>query len=94
MTMMMAANLVGFVLGIDGTKFFVQQLFGTAEGGDPPCMFYNRLKSFRNVVFGRRLCVSVLCLPPDVRVPVSSRSSYPYSHETEPFAEKTKNGMG
>ncbi|KAJ7930114.1 glycerol transporter [Mycena leptocephala] len=32
MIMMMAANLVGFVLGIDGTKFFVQQLFGTAEG--------------------------------------------------------------
>ncbi|KAJ6515528.1 MBOAT, membrane-bound O-acyltransferase family-domain-containing protein [Mycena sanguinolenta] len=28
MLMLAAANLVGFVLGIDGTQFFVQQLFG------------------------------------------------------------------
>ncbi|KAJ7266595.1 MBOAT, membrane-bound O-acyltransferase family-domain-containing protein [Mycena rebaudengoi] len=30
--LMMTANLVGFVLGVDGIKFFVQQLFGSAEG--------------------------------------------------------------
>ncbi|KAF7355629.1 hypothetical protein MSAN_01480200 [Mycena sanguinolenta] len=30
--MLMTANLVGFVLGLDGMQFFVQQLFGTAEG--------------------------------------------------------------
>ncbi|KAJ6485134.1 MBOAT, membrane-bound O-acyltransferase family-domain-containing protein [Mycena vitilis] len=32
MMMMMAANLVGFVLGLDGTRYFVDQMFGTAEG--------------------------------------------------------------
>ncbi|KAF8213891.1 MBOAT, membrane-bound O-acyltransferase family-domain-containing protein [Mycena galopus ATCC 62051] len=32
MMMMATANLVGFVLGIDGTQIFVQLLFGTAEG--------------------------------------------------------------
>ncbi|KAF7352480.1 hypothetical protein MVEN_01212900 [Mycena venus] len=42
--MMMAANLVGFVLGLDGMKFFVQQLFGTGEGlrflvGASVCLF-------------------------------------------------------
>lgn len=30
--MMMAANLVGFVIGTDGIRFFVSQLVGTAEG--------------------------------------------------------------
>ncbi|KAF8903744.1 MBOAT, membrane-bound O-acyltransferase family-domain-containing protein [Gymnopilus junonius] len=30
--MMMAANLVGFVVGTDGVKFFFSQLFGTWEG--------------------------------------------------------------
>lgn len=30
--MMMAANLVGFVIGTDGIKFFVSQLVGTKEG--------------------------------------------------------------
>ncbi|KAJ7498593.1 MBOAT, membrane-bound O-acyltransferase family-domain-containing protein [Mycena latifolia] len=42
--MLMAANLVGFVIGIDGMKFFVQELFGTAEGlrflvGASVCLF-------------------------------------------------------
>ncbi|KAJ7741101.1 MBOAT, membrane-bound O-acyltransferase family-domain-containing protein [Mycena metata] len=42
--MMMAANLVGFVLGLDGMKFFVSQLFFTAEGlrflvGASVCLF-------------------------------------------------------
>ncbi len=32
MLMMMTANLVGFVVGTDGTKFFLTQLFGTWEG--------------------------------------------------------------
>jgi hypothetical protein len=32
MFMMMAANLVGFVVGIEGTKFLFSQLFGTFEG--------------------------------------------------------------
>lgn len=30
---MTAANLVGFVIGTDGLKFFISQLFGTWEGG-------------------------------------------------------------
>ncbi|KAL1739025.1 MBOAT, membrane-bound O-acyltransferase family-domain-containing protein [Schizophyllum fasciatum] len=30
--MMMAANLVGFVIGVDGVQYFLQQLFGSAEG--------------------------------------------------------------
>lgn len=30
--MMMIANLVGFVVGVDGIQFFLKQLFGTAEG--------------------------------------------------------------
>ncbi|KAJ7639190.1 MBOAT, membrane-bound O-acyltransferase family-domain-containing protein [Roridomyces roridus] len=30
--MMMAANLVGFVIGLEGLQFFVQRLFGTTEG--------------------------------------------------------------
>lgn len=30
--MMMAANLVGFVIGTDGVRYFVEQLVGTKEG--------------------------------------------------------------
>ncbi|KAF7301983.1 hypothetical protein MIND_00764400 [Mycena indigotica] len=30
--MLMAANLVGFVIGLDGMKFFLERLFGTTEG--------------------------------------------------------------
>lgn len=30
--LMMLANLVGFVIGTDGIRFFVKQLFGTLEG--------------------------------------------------------------
>jgi protein-cysteine N-palmitoyltransferase HHAT len=30
--MMMLANLVGFVIGTDGIRFFVDQLFGTSQG--------------------------------------------------------------
>ncbi|KAJ7087379.1 MBOAT, membrane-bound O-acyltransferase family-domain-containing protein [Mycena crocata] len=42
--MMMGANLVGFVVGIDGMEFFVKQLFATAEGlrfliGASVCLF-------------------------------------------------------
>jgi hypothetical protein len=32
MLMMMAANLVGFVIGTDGVRFFVDQLLGTSAG--------------------------------------------------------------
>ncbi|KAH6901244.1 glycerol transporter [Coprinopsis sp. MPI-PUGE-AT-0042] len=39
--MMMAANLVGFVIGTDGIKFFVAQLFGTLEG----LMFEYRMRN-------------------------------------------------
>ncbi|KAJ7229406.1 MBOAT, membrane-bound O-acyltransferase family-domain-containing protein [Mycena haematopus] len=44
MFMMMTANLVGFVLGLDGMQFFLQQLFGTTEGlqflvGASVCLF-------------------------------------------------------
>ena len=30
--MMMAANLVGFVIGVDGMRYMVEQFFGTIEG--------------------------------------------------------------
>lgn len=30
--MMMIANLVGFVIGIDGVKYFLHQLVGSPEG--------------------------------------------------------------
>ncbi|KAI5122746.1 hypothetical protein M0805_009831 [Coniferiporia weirii] len=30
--MMMTANLIGFVLGVDGMKYMIQELFGTTEG--------------------------------------------------------------
>jgi hypothetical protein len=32
MFMMMAANLVGFVVGLDGTKYLFAQLVGSPEG--------------------------------------------------------------
>ncbi|KAH8118197.1 MBOAT-domain-containing protein [Phellopilus nigrolimitatus] len=32
MLMMMIANLVGFVFGVDGTKYMIQQLFGSMQG--------------------------------------------------------------
>ncbi|KAJ6567497.1 MBOAT, membrane-bound O-acyltransferase family-domain-containing protein [Mycena sp. CBHHK59/15] len=42
--MMMTANLVGFVIGVDGIQYFVRQLFGTTEGlrflvGASVCLF-------------------------------------------------------
>lgn len=30
--MMMVANLVGFVIGVDGMQYMVEQLFGTING--------------------------------------------------------------
>ncbi len=30
--MMMSANLVGFVIGVDGTKYMLETLFGTRDG--------------------------------------------------------------
>lgn len=30
--MMMTANLVGFVIGVDGMRYMVEQFFGTIEG--------------------------------------------------------------
>lgn len=44
MFLMVAANLVGFVVGTDGTRHFFGQLFGTWEGlrfmlVALPCMF-------------------------------------------------------
>ena len=30
--MMMTANLVGFVIGIDGMKYMIEQIFGSSEG--------------------------------------------------------------
>jgi len=30
--MMMGANLVGFVIGTEGTKFFISEVFGTVQG--------------------------------------------------------------
>ena len=37
--MMMAANLVGFVIGVDGVEYFMGQLFGTFEGKLIPLPF-------------------------------------------------------
>ena len=30
--MMMTANLVGFVIGVDGVRFFLSELMGTVQG--------------------------------------------------------------
>lgn len=30
--MMMTANLVGFVVGVDGVRFFLSELMGTVQG--------------------------------------------------------------
>ena len=30
--MMMVANLIGFVIGVDGIRFFLSQVFGTLNG--------------------------------------------------------------
>ena len=32
--MMLSANLVGFVIGVDGMKYLAGQVFGTLEGTD------------------------------------------------------------
>ena len=58
MTMMMSANLVGFVVGIDGLRFFASQLFGTWDGARfvvlaIACMFMgvNLMFEYRYVYF-------------------------------------------
>jgi hypothetical protein len=42
--MMMGANLVGFVIGMEGTKFFVSEVFGTVQGQSMPAMI--RVQAF------------------------------------------------
>jgi len=32
--MMMTANLVGFVVGVDGIRFFLSELMGTIQGNE------------------------------------------------------------
>ncbi|KAF9007390.1 glycerol transporter [Cyathus striatus] len=63
--MMMGANLVGFVVGTDGIRFFVSQLFGTASGlrfllGAITCLFVGvqlmfeyREEEIRNGIYRR-----------------------------------------
>lgn len=34
--MMMTANLVGFVVGVDGIRFLLSELMGTIQGNDGP----------------------------------------------------------
>lgn len=51
--MMMAANLVGFVIGVDGMRYMVEQLFGTAQGWTDPFLiilqgFINSFALFSN----------------------------------------------
>lgn len=38
--LMMSANLVGFVLGTEGTRYFVEQIVGTWRGPYPPFTCY------------------------------------------------------
>lgn len=78
MMMMMAANLVGFVIGTDGVQFFLQRLTGSIEGES-----YLEATARRHIIhtstsFCRHKIFSVFCVlhvcrgPPYVRVPVSS----------------------
>lgn len=46
--LMMAANLVGFVIGTDGIRFFVDELFGTWQG-------WSLQKSCAHTIYVRRL---------------------------------------
>lgn len=68
MIMMTIANLVGFVIGTDGIKFFLNQIFGTWEGVRFVvlcccCLFvavqfmfeYRSVKSFRCFLFSLKI---------------------------------------
>lgn len=77
MMMMMAANLVGFVIGTDGVQFFLQRLTGSIEGESYPEATACRHKihtstSCRHKIFGVFRVLHVCRGPPYVRVPVSS----------------------
>jgi len=67
--LMMAANLVGFVVGVEGVSFFGSQLFGTFEGGFCFARFIVSIlvwfspwprPSSRRAIFGRS-CVLLVC---------------------------------
>jgi hypothetical protein len=62
--MMMAANLVGFVLGTKGIQFMVERLFGTSEGEmASSCVCCDRLlilwMPHRDKVHDRRVCMYI-----------------------------------
>lgn len=61
--MMMVANLVGFVIGTDGARFFVDELFGTISGVSllnfyVPCVLMPRGEGIRFLV-GACCCLFV-----------------------------------
>lgn len=77
MMMMMAANLVGFVIGTDGVQFFLQRLTGSIEGESyleaTACRHkIHTSTSCRHKIFGVFRVLHVCRGPPYVRVPVSS----------------------
>lgn len=77
MFMMMAANLVGFVIGTDGVSYMLQQLFGTTEGNVARryrCKAALMFVSFRKTVPFVRVPMSLHRCASDVRVQVSSHS--------------------
>jgi len=69
----MAANLVGFVIGTDGIKFFVSQLFGTSEGGfqSSSTAVHTLIElRLRHPVSGRRVLLLVCGCSDHVRISV------------------------
>lgn len=69
--MMMAANLVGFVIGTDGVSYMLQQLLGTVEGS--VVRLCRRTKSLmfmtsRTTIPFLRVHMSLRRCPGDVRV--------------------------
>lgn len=74
MLMLMAANLVGFAIGVDGIKYLLSQLTGSLQGlacftfpkqhVDSPVLFRSQLPSYS-------VCLLVYCCASYVRVSVS-----------------------
>ena len=70
--MMMGANLVGFVVGMDGAQYLAYQLVSSWSGEFIPSRCTTLPFSFahRHSFSVRRMCVSVLWRTAHVRVPV------------------------
>jgi hypothetical protein len=66
--LMMAANLVGFVIGTDGIRFFVDELFGTSQGLSLLVIYARHwsCSAVRAPVFRGRMLLSVCRSPTHV----------------------------